>query len=176
MRTLPMQSAWPGQNHSCHLDPREGSLEDRFLLYAFSPTEVETSIEVFTDLNFDSESDPDAGKSLLELAETTRPAPSVTIFVRLEDGTEVRRRPFTPPAMVIGRDQTSDIFIDDLSVSRRHASLSWERGAFVIRDLGSANGTKVNGKACSQATFELGDRVKIANFDITMAIRRRCPG
>ncbi len=149
-------------------DPQDGSLEDRFLLYAFSPTELDTTIEVFTDLSFVTDPDPDAGKSLVELAAFTRPAPAVWVFVRLADGSDVRRRPFTPPTMIIGRDQVSDIFIDDLAVSRRHASLSWERGAFVVRDLGSRNGTKVNGKACSKATFELGDRVKIAQFEITM--------
>jgi predicted RecA/RadA family phage recombinase len=48
-------------------------------------------------------------------------------------------------SIVIGRMMGNDVVISDPEVSRRHASIIWERGQPVIRDLGSTNGTFVNG-------------------------------
>ena len=46
---------------------------------------------------------------------------------------------------VIGRAAEADLVIDDETVSRRHAELSGDRGELVLRDLGSSNGTTLNG-------------------------------
>lgn len=51
----------------------------------------------------------------------------------------------TRDSITIGRVAGSDVVINDPEVSRRHASITWERGQPVIRDLGSTNGTFVNG-------------------------------
>jgi hypothetical protein len=48
-------------------------------------------------------------------------------------------------SIILGRVRDSDVVISDAEVSRRHASITWERGQPVIRDLGSTNGTFVNG-------------------------------
>jgi hypothetical protein len=48
-------------------------------------------------------------------------------------------------SIILGRVAGSDVVISDPEVSRRHASITWERGQPVIRDLGSTNGTFVNG-------------------------------
>jgi hypothetical protein len=48
-------------------------------------------------------------------------------------------------SIIIGRMAGSDVVVSDSEVSRRHASITWERGQPVIRDLGSTNGTFVNG-------------------------------
>ena len=50
------------------------------------------------------------------------------------------------PSVVIGRVPGNDIILDDLQVSRHHASLTLEGGQWVLRDLGSTNGTTVNGQ------------------------------
>jgi len=47
--------------------------------------------------------------------------------------------------MVIGREEGMDIALQDPESSRRHALVSWQGGQFVIEDLGSTNGTFVNG-------------------------------
>jgi pSer/pThr/pTyr-binding forkhead associated (FHA) protein len=63
----------------------------------------------------------------------------------------------------IGRALDNDIVIGDASVSRHHASIEYQDGGFVLRDLGSANGTWLDGQRVSQAplgtggAFRLGD-------------------
>lgn len=53
------------------------------------------------------------------------------------------------PSVVIGRVPGNDIILDDPQVSRHHASLTFEGGQWVLRDLGSTNGTTVNGQPVS---------------------------
>ncbi len=48
--------------------------------------------------------------------------------------------------MTIGRDSTNEIVINDAEVSRRHARLTFQGGKYVLEDLGSTNGTFVNGQ------------------------------
>jgi predicted component of type VI protein secretion system len=53
--------------------------------------------------------------------------------------------PLNKPEMVIGRDSSVDIVINDVEVSRKHAHLILQPGGYLIEDLGSTNGTIVNG-------------------------------
>ena len=46
----------------------------------------------------------------------------------------------------IGRDSTNEIVINDAEISRRHARLTFQGGKYVLEDLGSTNGTFVNGQ------------------------------
>src|SRR5574341_81581 len=48
--------------------------------------------------------------------------------------------------LTIGRDSTNDIVINDAEISRRHARLTFQGGKYVLEDLGSTNGTFVNGQ------------------------------
>jgi predicted component of type VI protein secretion system len=48
--------------------------------------------------------------------------------------------------LMIGRDSTNEIVINDAEVSRRHARLTFQGGKYVLEDLGSTNGTFVNGQ------------------------------
>ena len=54
--------------------------------------------------------------------------------------------PLTKDEITIGRDSSNDIVINDAEVSRKHAQLVKQGGAYVIEDLGSTNGTFVNGQ------------------------------
>ncbi|MFC6885172.1 MULTISPECIES: FHA domain-containing protein [Actinomadura] len=63
-----------------------------------------------------------------------------------------------------GRHPESDIFLDDVTVSRRHAEFSRQGGQFSVRDVGALNGTYVNRQRIDQAGLSGGDEVQIGKF------------
>ncbi len=63
-----------------------------------------------------------------------------------------------------GRHPDSDIFLDDVTVSRKHAMFRRTGGTFVVRDVGSLNGTYVNRDIVDEATLSTGDEVQIGKF------------
>ena len=63
-----------------------------------------------------------------------------------------------------GRHPDSDIFLDDVTVSRKHANFRREGNTFVVRDVGSLNGTYVNRERIDEATLQTGDEVQIGKF------------
>lgn len=81
-------------------------------------------------------------------------------------GREIRRVPVNKAKLVIGRDPTCDLFIDNPGVSRSHAHLIMTEDHFRVVDHGSANGTYVNGYRIQEHKLKDGDQVKIAKFTI----------
>jgi pSer/pThr/pTyr-binding forkhead associated (FHA) protein len=63
-----------------------------------------------------------------------------------------------------GRHPDSDIFLDDVTVSRRHAEFHRGGSGFTVRDVGSLNGTYVNRERVEAATLANGDEVQIGKF------------
>ncbi|MCS4535046.1 FHA domain-containing protein [Corynebacterium sp. HS2168-gen11] len=63
-----------------------------------------------------------------------------------------------------GRHPESDIFLDDVTVSRRHAEFRVENGVFEVVDLGSLNGTYVNREPRNSHVLASGDEVQIGKF------------
>ena len=63
-----------------------------------------------------------------------------------------------------GRHPDSDIFLDDVTVSRRHAEFYRRGGRFSVRDVGSLNGTYVNRERIDEAGLSGGDEVQIGKF------------
>jgi len=61
--------------------------------------------------------------------------------------------------LLIGRSRDCDITIDDPNVSRRHAELRNEDGRWVVADLGSTNGVKVNGQRVERVALDPGDEL-----------------
>ena len=66
--------------------------------------------------------------------------------------------------MNAGRHPASDIFLDDITVSRRHAEFHAENGEFRVVDLGSLNGTYLNRAAVDSAVLTNGDVLQVGNF------------
>lgn len=65
----------------------------------------------------------------------------------------------------IGRSPESEIFLDDVTVSRKHALVSYSNsGNFSMKDLGSLNGTYVNGKPVVEIVLSSGDEIQIGKF------------
>ena len=63
-----------------------------------------------------------------------------------------------------GRHPDSDIFLDDVTVSRRHAEFHRGPNGFTVRDVGSLNGTYVNRERVESATLGNSDEVQIGKF------------
>jgi len=63
------------------------------------------------------------------------------------------------------------VFLDDVTVSRRHAELTREGKVFTIRDLGSLNGTFVNKRRIESSTLEDDDEVQIGKYRMTFLRR-----
>jgi hypothetical protein len=70
----------------------------------------------------------------------------------------------------IGRSPDCDIFLDDVTVSRKHAELLQEDGRFTIRDLGSLNGTYVNRRRIESSPLSDGDELQIGKYRLTFLV------
>jgi hypothetical protein len=64
----------------------------------------------------------------------------------------------------VGRHPESDIFLDDVTVSRRHAEFQRHDGGFSVRDVGSLNGTYLNRERIEESPLAGGDEVQIGKF------------
>ncbi|GAA1754610.1 FHA domain-containing protein [Nostocoides vanveenii] len=109
-------------------------------------------------------SDPDPGLSRedLGLIDALRPGTALLI---VQHGANAGARFLLDNAEVTsGRGPDSDIFLDDVTVSRKHAVFSWEDDRFVIRDVGSLNGTYVNRQRVDEVALQDHDEVQIGKF------------
>ena len=70
----------------------------------------------------------------------------------------------------VGRHPDSDIFLDDITVSRHHCRFRNEGQVFTVEDSGSTNGTYVNGERVDQEALRPGDEVIIGKFHLIVAL------
>jgi hypothetical protein len=69
-------------------------------------------------------------------------------------------------ATTIGRHPDSDIFLDDITVSRRHAEVRRDGEGFRLNDIGSLNGTYANRERVEEANLRSGDEIQIGKFKL----------
>ncbi|MEO9328846.1 glycogen accumulation regulator GarA [Gordonia aurantiaca] len=110
----------------------------------------------------------------LDSGASTSSEPADTGVERLAPGTAllvVKRGPnagsrflLDQPTTSAGRHPDSDIFLDDVTVSRRHAEFRLGDNEFQVVDVGSLNGTYVNREPVDTATLSNGDEVQIGKF------------
>jgi hypothetical protein len=119
-----------------------------------------------TTMSFDVEEDGDEVDLLAALG-ITGPA----LVVRSGGG--MAGQSFQPGEGItlIGRSPECDVFLDDVTVSRRHSELIRDGETFSIRDLGSLNGTYVNRRRIESVVLENDDEVQIGKYRLTFLQR-----
>ena len=75
-----------------------------------------------------------------------------------------------------GRHPDSEIFLDDITVSRRHVEFHREAAGFTVSDVGSLNGTYVNRDRIDHASLQNGDEVQIGKFRLVYFVGDIPPG
>jgi uncharacterized OB-fold protein len=70
------------------------------------------------------------------------------------------------PVVRAGRHPESDIFLDDITVSRRHAEFVRTDHGYLVRDVGSLNGTYLNRERVEESPLSSGDEVQIGKFKL----------
>ncbi|MEP6696248.1 MAG: FhaA domain-containing protein [Pseudonocardiales bacterium] len=83
---------------------------------------------------------------------------------RLIDGGSRRDFPLRRGITVIGRGDEADIRLPDTGVSRRHAEVSYDGDTAVVRDLGSTNGTLINGQLVAEQVLRSGDHMQMGSL------------
>ncbi len=90
--------------------------------------------------------------------------PDEALFVIVHGAKAGSRFALDADVVTIGRHPDSDIFLDDITVSRRHAEVVRRGRHHRVRDVGSLNGTYVNRQLVDQADLHDGDEVQIGRF------------
>jgi hypothetical protein len=128
--------------------------------------EVEVEAAVSTP-DTPGEPAPDAGTRVFEIPVPR--APKATLEVR-EPGRLSRQVAVSGP-MRIGRSTDSELPIKDTRVSRMHARVHARDGHLVLTDLGSTNGTRVNGQRIREVVLGEGDVISIGETEIVVGGR-----
>ena len=108
---------------------------------------------------------PDAGTRVFEVPVVR--GPDVVIEVH-EPHQAARRVPASGAPISIGRAPECELVLRDSRVSRRHARLAARGGVLVLTDLGSTNGTRVNGHRVSEVVLGAGDTILIGETTLTV--------
>ena len=72
----------------------------------------------------------------------------------------------TADGVTIGRSPESSIFLDDVTVSRKHASIEKSGTGFTFKDSGSLNGSYVNNESVTEKVLTSGDEIQIGKFHL----------
>ena len=84
------------------------------------------------------------------------------------DSKLIDKKSFDQSSLTIGRDLENDIQINNLAVSRYHAIISKQNEKYYIKDLGSSNGTFINGNKVTTSEFDIGDLILIGKHVIRL--------
>jgi pSer/pThr/pTyr-binding forkhead associated (FHA) protein len=98
-------------------------------------------------------------------------AQSGALVIRSGGGRVGQSFPMTGEKMTIGRSPETSVFLDDVTVSREHATLVRRGGDWFLDDSGSLNGTYVNRQRVDSHRLEDGDELQIGKFKLTFFAR-----
>ena len=86
---------------------------------------------------------------------------SIRVLRGFYEGLEI---PVDRDWLVIGRGRSADLVLSEPTISRAHAAIGYESGEFFVQDLGSTNGTGVNGRREPRIALENGDEVQLGKL------------
>ncbi|HYN69465.1 MAG TPA: FhaA domain-containing protein [Candidatus Eisenbacteria bacterium] len=101
-------------------------------------------------------------------------SPRALLRITEPDGRQ-RNLPLDGRTMRIGRAGECEIQLDDPQVSRQHARLQTRNGVLLLADMGSTNGTRVNGQRIHEVALGIGDRIEVGGSELLIAAEPR-PG
>jgi pSer/pThr/pTyr-binding forkhead associated (FHA) protein len=105
----------------------------------------------------------------VEIGEVTAKGPALVI--RAGGGREGESFPVEGERMSIGRRPDSEVFLDDVTVSRDHALMIRRADHWYLDDCGSLNGTYVNRSRIESHRLEEGDEVQVGKYKLTFHVR-----
>ncbi len=118
-----------------------------------------------TTISFSFDVPPEAGEDELTFDLDDIP-PGAGLLVVTRGPTAGSRLGLTKTVTTVGRHPDSDIFLDDITVSRRHAELHRGESGFIVRDVGSLNGTYLNRERVESGPVKNGDELQIGKFKL----------
>ncbi|PMP78794.1 MAG: DUF2662 domain-containing protein, partial [Chloroflexus aggregans] len=87
-------------------------------------------------------------------------------FLLLQTGDTSQALPIATTMVSIGRGLDNDIILEDTRVSRKHAQLRYRQRRFWLTDLGSTNGTFVNGERIAERALRDGDVISLGGLEL----------
>jgi pSer/pThr/pTyr-binding forkhead associated (FHA) protein len=150
---------------------KEANIREEFLVKVYTlSTHNAFEINIFTDLVVVHAEDarpipPDYYGTISSFFLTQRPR----LVVKLKNR-PIKTYPFHGNEVSVGRLPQNDVVIDNLSVSRRHAVITRASNGYTLSDLGSKNGTFLNGKPVEKAELSHGDTITIGKYQIVFQI------
>lgn len=123
---------------------------------------------VFTAGLVTGEGGPDTAEAPIAVVEG--PAAGSILLVVKRGPNAGSRYELTGDVVTAGRHPDSDIFLDDVSVSRRHAEFRRSGSGYEVVDVGSLNGTYVNREAVESSPLTGGDEIQIGKFRLVYLV------
>jgi pSer/pThr/pTyr-binding forkhead associated (FHA) protein len=118
--------------------------------------------------------DSDFGDDSVADAATLDTLPAGTALLVVQRGPNAGSRFLLDSDLtLVGRHPDSDIFLDDVTVSRRHAEFYRSGNRFTVRDVGSLNGTYVNRERIEETDLTGGDEVQVGKFRLVFLLGPR---
>lgn len=145
---------------------REGFLVKVYTMAARVPFEIRIFTELVVTHSEDARQIPDDFEGPVPSFFLSQPP---KLIVRLKNR-PLKTYNFTGKQITIGRLPENDIVIDNLSVSRKHAVIHSVRSGYVLRDMGSKNGTLLNGEKVEHGELKAGDAITIGKYEIIFQI------